>query len=364
MKLPPSVNWQERRLELLDQTRLPGEVVLIAQHTVTDVWWSIREMKVRGAPAIGIAAAYGLLLGLDADRLTSRQALRDELRRRGDYLKTARPTAVNLAWAVDRMLAAAESRDLPTADLLQCLVQEAESIHDEDRRLCRALGEAGLELMRPGLRVLTHCNAGSLAVSELGTALAPLYLAHEQGCSLQVYVDETRPLLQGARLTAFELQQAGIRVTLLCDSMAASLMADSQVDLVLVGADRVTRNGDVINKIGTLNLAVLCRYYSVPFYVACPWPTLDMSLAAGNEVTLEHRAGDEVRRLGSELIAPGEVDVYNPAFDVTPAELVTGLNHRQRADQTASAGGVILPLGETAGGGSGWRKLKGSSSIS
>ena len=323
--LPASVTWCGGRLRLLDQTRLPGELLLETQHSIEDVFQSIRQLKVRGAPAIGIAAAYGLLLGLSAASFATVADLQKELHLRAEYLKSARPTAVNLAFALDRLLSLATGSSLPVQVLLQRLQEEAVALHEEDRKLCRAIGEAGLPLIQPGSRVLTHCNAGALAVSELGTALAPLYLAHQLGRPLHVYASETRPLLQGARLTAFELQQAGLDVTLICDNMAASLMAAGRIDLVLVGTDRVTLRGDVVNKTGTLNLAVLCKHYGLPFYVACPASTLDFNLEGGDEVPLEHRDADEVRRLDGLQIAPEQVAVHNPAFDVTPAELVTGL---------------------------------------
>ncbi len=312
MNAPLSIRWQNDVLELLDQRRLPENVEYLVINSLEEAVEAIRTLAVRGAPAIGIAAAYSLAVTLrdvPADRFPT------VLTENATQLKAARPTAVNLAWAVDRLVDAAG-----VAPSYEGLVAEAEAIHAEDRALCRAIGEAGRPLITPGTRVLTHCNAGALAVSELGTATAPLYLSHAEGVPFKVYADETRPLLQGARLTAWELAAAGIDVTLLCDNAAASLMAAGEVDLVLVGTDRVTANGDVINKIGTLNLALLCAHFGVPFHVACPSSTFDADTASGAEVIIEQRAAEEV--LGTRA---AEVPVYNPAFDVTPARLVSSL---------------------------------------
>lgn len=310
--VPPAVRWQDGRLELLDQRRLPDTVCYLGIETLEDAVTAIRTLTVRGAPAIGIAAAYALAVcmrDVPPDRFDA------VLAQQAGALKAARPTAVNLAWAVDRLVNTAGSSRDP-----QHLVREAERIHEEDRRICRAIGAAGRGLITPGCRVLTHCNAGALAVSELGTATAPLYLAHADGVPFRVYADETRPLLQGSRLTAWELAEAGIDVTVLCDNAAASLMAAGGVDMVLVGTDRVTANGDVVNKIGTLNLAVLCRHYEIPFYVACPSSTFDAATATGADVTIEQRSPDEVLGPGTARVA-----AYNPAFDVTPAALVSAL---------------------------------------
>jgi|TARA_B100000315_G_scaffold256614_1_gene302943 methylthioribose-1-phosphate isomerase len=322
-KIPLSVSWEEDRLLLLDQTRLPGEIVIEEQTSVEQVWHAIKELKVRGAPAIGIAAAYGVLVGVDP---SSGEDLSADIRSRIDYLATSRPTAVNLFWALQRMGKKLDDcQGLGNAEIRAGLLGEAEKIHREDREICRRIGELGRPLITENMNILTHCNAGSLAVSELGTALAPIYLASREGTDLHVYADETRPLLQGARLTSWELQQAGIPVTLLCDNMAAHLFSLGRVDMVLVGTDRVTANGDVVNKIGTLNLAILANHYSIPFYVACPSSTVDMTIGSGSEVTIEERSAEEVRHIAGVATAPDEVDVFNPAFDVTPAALVTGL---------------------------------------
>ncbi|NIP16375.1 MAG: S-methyl-5-thioribose-1-phosphate isomerase [Pseudomonadales bacterium] len=312
--LPPAaVLWQNGRLRLLDQRRLPEKVAYLDIGTVEAAHEAIRTLAVRGAPAIGIAAAYALVVAMTAEPEPDAARFRSVLTEHARHLESARPTAVNLAWACARLLAAAErSADLST------IWAEAEAIHAEDRRICRAIGNHGQALIPENAGVLTHCNAGSLAVSELGTATAPLYLGHAAGKRLRVFVDETRPLLQGARLTAWELGAAGIDVTLICDSAAATFMAAGEIDLAIVGTDRVTANGDVVNKIGTLGVAVLCRHFDIPFYVALPSSTFDPDTATGAQVPIEERDPAEV--LGDRA---ADVPTRNPAFDVTPAHLVT-----------------------------------------
>ncbi|MEJ6591426.1 MAG: S-methyl-5-thioribose-1-phosphate isomerase [SAR86 cluster bacterium] len=319
--VPMAVRWESGQLILLDQTQLPHAEVLFVCETIESVFTAITSLKVRGAPAIGIAAAYGLLVGLDVtDDLMAR------LKSRVDYLASARPTAVNLAWALSRMLnCALTSTGLSGSQLVQRLEREAIAIHAEDRLACQAIGAAGAPIVTQYPNVLTHCNAGALAVSALGTALAPIYVAAAQGVAVHVFVDETRPLLQGARLTAFELGRAGVRRTLITDNMAAHVMACGQVDMVLVGADRVAANGDTANKIGTLNLAILCAYYQIPFYVACPASTIDRQTPSGEQIPIEQRHADEVRYFGEYLVAEANTPVFNPAFDITPGELVTGI---------------------------------------
>jgi methylthioribose-1-phosphate isomerase len=317
--LPKSVSWEAGELYLLDQTRLPHDEVMIHCQTVASVFDAISCLRVRGAPAIGIAAAYGLLVESDA------QIEFTELKRRSQYLVSARPTAVNLAWALERMLVKAEALSKIGSIGRDELLQEAMAIHEEDRRSCQAIGDYGLALLKGKHNLLTHCNAGSLAVSEYGTALAPIYRAVEQGQDLHVYVDETRPLLQGARLTSYELARHGIAHTLITDNMAAHVMSLGKVDAVIVGTDRVTANGDVANKIGTLNLAILCQYYNIPFYVACPTSTIDLRTKRGADIDIEYRAADEVRKFSETLTCLPDTPVFNPAFDVTPAALVTAL---------------------------------------
>jgi len=312
---PLSITWQDGQLQLLDQRLLPHTVSYLDIENAEQAWEAINTLAVRGAPAIGIAAAYGLVVAMDGVDEADSAHFRAELKRNGDYLVSSRPTAVNLAWAVHRLQARAERE--PTHGAIR---SEAEAIHEEDRAICRGIGEQAKDLIKPNANVLTHCNAGALAVSELGTATAPLYLSHAEGKPFHVYVDETRPLMQGARLTAFELNNAGISVELICDNMAATLMSQDAVDLAIVGTDRVTRNGDVVNKIGTLNLAVLCGHFGVPFYVACPSSTFDPLTPSGKEVVIEERAPEEV--LGEHA---AKVSVRNPAFDVTPNSLVSAI---------------------------------------
>lgn len=322
--LPRTVSWDNRTLRLLDQRLLPRERSLISCHKIEDVFECIQTLAVRGAPAIGIAAAYGLLVDLFETRRSLPQ-LKQQLSERAEYLISARPTGVNLPWAVNRMMGVVEGRFNDTGELLERLEREAIAIHQEDIRACHQIGDHGVALVRQYPNVLTHCNAGSLAVSELGTALAPIYRAFEEGVQIHVFVDETRPLLQGARLTAYELQSVGVNYTLITDNMAAHMMAIGEVDMVLVGADRIVANGDVANKIGTLNLAILCQHFNIPFYVACPVSTIDVNTESGADINIEQRKSIEVTHWKGEQIAPDNAHVANPAFDVTPANLVTGI---------------------------------------
>ena len=313
----PTIAWSPngRALRILDQTALPEREVLCDLVNLDDVIDAICTLKVRGAPAIGVAAAMGLVVALEnsaGGRGSLARAMLDEFAAR---LIASRPTAVNLPWAVNRMTRIATQ--LRDSELLVGLRDEAQQIFDEDVAMCARIGDAGLSLIAVGARVLTHCNAGALATAGIGTALAPIYRAHDIGRSVQVFANETRPLRQGARLTAWELQRAGVPVTVLPDSAAASLLRDGKVDLVIVGADRVAANGDVANKVGTYPLALAAREHHVPFYVALPWSTIDLTSATGNAITIEQRASSELQPL------PPNVSVYNPAFDVTPANLVT-----------------------------------------
>ncbi len=321
-----AVRWQDGELFLLDQTLLPGKIVMEQQTSAAQVRDSIRQLKVRGAPAIGIAGAYGLVLALRDKLHLERDSFIAEMRKQADYLEAARPTGVNLRWALHRMVQ--RGLEPGTADPQQIhaeLLAEAIRIHDEDRRLCRNIGAAGRPLIQPGMGILTHCNAGWLATSELGTATAPMYLAHRDGVDFRVYADETRPLLQGARLTTWELMQAGIDVTLICDNMAATMMARGRIDLVITGADRVAANGDAANKIGTLGVAILARHFKIPFYIAIPYSTIDPDAAGGADIPIEERAPEEVTCWGAHRTAPDNVKVGNPAFDVTPNNLISGI---------------------------------------
>ncbi len=320
------VRWDNGVLYLLDQTRLPLQVVMEEQETIEQVWDSIRTLKVRGAPAIGLAAAYGMLVGMDGLLLRPSVERMEALRSRAAYLESSRPTAVNLSWAARRMVRAGERVSLePGRPWYEALVREAVAIQEEDRKLSRRIGMNGRPLITEGCGVLTHCNAGVLAASALGTATAPMYLAHADGVHFTVYVDETRPLLQGARLTSFELQSAGIDVTLITDNMAAAIMSEGRINLVIVGADRVARNGDTANKIGTLGVAVLARHFGIPFYVACPASTIDLSLPNGAGIPIEERDGAEVTSFAGTRTAPQGMRARNPAFDVTPHSFISGI---------------------------------------
>jgi len=319
------VGGLDGRMELIDQTLLPGEFKVISCRTAEDVWDAIKVLRVRGAPAIGVAAAMGVVVAVQ-NVPDDEKAVLEAAARAADYLATSRPTAVNLFWALDRMRRTAERcRGSGGRAVKEALLAEATAIRDSDAAMCRAIGDHGQHLVKEGCGVLTHCNAGSLAAAEYGTALAPLYRAQELGRRFRVYVDETRPLLQGARLTMWELMRAGIDCTLICDNMAAAVMRQGKVDLVLVGADRIAANGDTANKIGTYGVAVLARHHGVPLYVAAPSSTFDLRLESGDEIPIEERGAEEVTHGFGRRTAPAGAKVYCPAFDVTPAELIAGI---------------------------------------
>lgn len=321
------VGQADGHLVLLDQTQLPTRVVEIECRDLAAVVDAIKRLCIRGAPAIGIAAAYGVCLGLQHVAGAGTEALFAQLERVVARLAASRPTAVNLFWALDRMQAAARrvSNLGAPAAIRAALWAEARSIHDEDLRTCRAIGHAGAALLADGQGVLTHCNAGGLATSGYGTALAVLFAAHAAGKRLHVYVDETRPLLQGSRLTAWELLRQGIDATVICDSMAAVVMRERRVQAVVTGADRIAANGDTANKIGTYGLALVAAAHKIPFYVAAPTSSFDRGIASGAEIPIEQRSADEVTHVFGTQIAPDGVRVYNPAFDVTPAHLVAAI---------------------------------------
>lgn len=324
--LPRSIEWTDGELYLLDQTQLPLKTIMEKQETAKQVWESIRVLKVRGAPAIGVAAAYGLCVALKHAIHKPLGEFVAEMEKQAAYLDSSRPTAVNLGWAMRRMVKHAKSMSVSSAtELYGILVDEACLIHKQDIALSHGMGKYGAPLIKEGMGVLTHCNAGALATSELGTATAPMYVAQSLGINFRVYADETRPLLQGARLTAWELQKSGIDVTLITDNMAAHIMSQGLIDMVIVGTDRVAANGDVANKIGTLGVAILAKHYGIPFYVACPSSTVDMNTETGAGIPIEEREEHEVTEFGARRTAPEGVKVRNPAFDVTPHELVAGL---------------------------------------
>ncbi|WP_409345229.1 S-methyl-5-thioribose-1-phosphate isomerase [Paenibacillus sp. MBLB4367] len=323
-----SVSWNADHVEMLDQRLLPEVIEFLDLTTAQQVWESIRNLTVRGAPAIGISAAYGVYLGIRGNGADDRSSLAAEVVKVADYLATSRPTAVNLFWALDRMKRragelAAEAGDVPA--MKEALLEEAKQIQAEDEETCRMIGEHALTLFTDGMGVLTHCNAGGLATAKYGTALAPMYLAQERGMNLKVFADETRPVLQGARLTAFELQQAGVDVTLICDNMAGMVMSKGWVQAVIVGTDRVAANGDVANKIGTYSVAVLAKAHGIPVYVACPLSTIDLNTPTGAEIPIEERHEDEITQGFGKRTAPKGVKVFNPAFDITPNEYVTAI---------------------------------------
>jgi methylthioribose-1-phosphate isomerase len=321
---PVSWSSDSRGVRILDQRELPARETYRDLRTVDEVHDAILTLAVRGAPAIGIAGAMGMTLAIDGAERCADEVM-NHLADAHVRIRAARPTAVNLAWAVDRMMEVARGAARDGADVARVLRAEATRILDEDRAMCRRIGEHGASLIRDGARVLTHCNAGALATGGMGTALAAIYVAVEQGKRVEVFADETRPLLQGSRLTAWELRRAGIPVTVLVDGAAASLMAQGRVDLCIVGADRIAANGDAANKIGTFSVAIAAKHHEIPFYIAAPTSTFDPATPTGAEIHIEERAADEVRCGFGRLTAPADVAVYNPAFDVTPAELITAI---------------------------------------
>ena len=340
--MPVRTIWSEDgRIHLIDQTLLPTTLRVLEITTVDQMWEAIRTLRIRGAPAIGVAAAYGVWVAVRDNPSRSTGELAMAAAAAADHLATSRPTAVNLFWALRRMKNVVAQADGVAPDAFrQAILAQADTILEEDNRICRAIGRHGAALLDDGCRVLTHCNAGGLATAQYGTALAPVYWAvEEEGKRIEVVADETRPLLQGARLTAWELSQAGIPVTLICDNMAAVVMRRGLVDVVIVGTDRVASNGDFANKIGTYGVAVLAREHGIPLYVAAPMSSIDMALASGDEIPIEERDAAEVTWFGGTVVAPEGIRVYNPAFDVTPKELVAGFITEK---------GVIRPPYDTA----------------
>jgi methylthioribose-1-phosphate isomerase len=321
-----SVYFENGMLKILDQTKIPNVTEFLEITKIEDTWDAIKQLKVRGAPAIGIAAAYGLVLGMKDAPETSFEDFFTYFLKHSDYLASSRPTAVNLFWALKRMKERAlKEKDQPVSSIKKALEEEAHLIRQEDEEVCRSIGENALTLLKDGIGILTHCNAGGIATARYGTALAPLYLAKEKGWNIKVYADETRPLLQGARLTAWELMLAGIDVTLITDSMAAMVMQKGWVQAVIVGCDRVAANGDVANKIGTYGVALLAKAHNIPFYVAAPTSTIDLETKTGEDIPIEERDAEEITEGFGTRTAPEGVKVFNPAFDVTPHTLVTAI---------------------------------------
>ncbi|MBR0233831.1 MAG: S-methyl-5-thioribose-1-phosphate isomerase [Synergistaceae bacterium] len=322
-----SVRLDNDELILLDQTKLPNEINILRLTDIKDIWQAIYKLQVRGAPAIGVAAAFGLYISAMKIESNDYDEFFNGVHEAKEYLNSARPTAVNLSWALNRMEKVIfDNPDKSVSELKELLKSEAIAIKSEDSEMCRKIGEHGLTLIKNGDGILTHCNAGQLATSKYGTALAPIHLGRERGMNFHVFCDETRPLLQGARLTAFELTADGVDTTLICDNMASQVMKNGWINAVFVGCDRVAANGDACNKIGTSGVAVLAKYYKIPFYVFTPTSTIDMSIENGDKIIIEQRPSNEVTETWyKKRMAPEDVKVYNPAFDVTDHELITAI---------------------------------------
>ncbi len=319
-----SIEWREDHVRIIDQTFLPGRTVYCDIRDVGQMWDAIKKLKVRGAPAIGIAAAYAFYLGIKDIQDVSYAGFKIEVDRISNYLSSSRPTAINLKWALDRIASTIHAlREKPIDEIKESVLRLAKTIHEEDKRICKKIGLEGQKLIPKEANILTHCNTGSLATGQYGTALSMIFHAHEAGKKIHVWVDETRPLMQGSRLTAWELDKAGIPMKLVIDSAAGHLMKSGKVDLIVVGTDRVAANGDTANKIGTYTLSVLAGAHGIPFYVAAPLSSIDMAVATGDDIPIEERDSSEITTIGGTKIAPKRIDTFNPAFDVTPAENIT-----------------------------------------
>jgi methylthioribose-1-phosphate isomerase len=325
----PTIEWEggiHGRIRLIDQTLLPSELKYVYCEDVKSIWHAIKTLMVRGAPAIGIAGAMGVVLGVKDINTENVDTFLKELKQITTYLGSSRPTAVNLFWGITRMERIAQEKNGNSVQKIkELLLEEALKIQNEDKAICRRIGENGAGLIKDGSSILTHCNAGGLATADYGTALAVLFKAKEQGKKIKVYADETRPLLQGSRLTAWELMHAGIDVTLICDNMAAHVMKQDKVQGVIVGADRIAANGDTANKIGTYGISILAKEHGIPFYVAAPVSTFDLSIKSGDDIPIEERSPEEVTNGFGKRTAPEGINVFNPAFDVTPAKNITAI---------------------------------------
>ncbi len=322
----PAVEWEKGKIKIIDQTELPREVVYLHLKSIQEVREAICTMKIRGAPALGVIGALGVAMEIQKCKARDYLTFKEELEKLCRFLESSRPTAVNLSWAIDRIRRRVkESPHLSIFELKAAVEREALRILEEDVKCTRDLGEIGASLVEDGDVILTHCNAGALATAGYGTALSVIYRAKEQGKKIKVFVDETRPFLQGARLTAWELTREKIPVTLICDNMAGKVMQEGKINKVIVGADRVSSNGDVANKIGTYTLAVLAREHKIPFYVACPLSTIDFSIKSGDEIPIEIRDKREITHFCGNKIVPEGIDVYNPAFDVTPSTYISAI---------------------------------------
>ncbi|MBM4054439.1 MAG: S-methyl-5-thioribose-1-phosphate isomerase [Planctomycetes bacterium] len=325
----PTIEWEgniEGRVRLIDQTKLPTELKYIYCEDVKSMWHAIKTLMVRGAPAIGIAAVTGVVLGIKDIHADNSEVFLKELKNVTHYLGSSRPTAVNLFWGLSRMeRVARENLNRPVREIKELLLKEAINVQNEDKSICRQIGENGAKFIKDGDGVLTHCNAGGLATADYGTALAVMFKAYEHGKKFKVYADETRPLLQGARLTTWELMHAGIDVTLICDNMAAHVMKLGKIQCVIVGADRIAANGDTANKIGTYGVSILAKEHGIPFYVAAPVSTFDLNIASGDAIPIEERSSEEVTCGFGKRTAPEGIKVFNPAFDVTPAKNIKAI---------------------------------------
>ena len=319
-----TVRWRKNKVELIDQGELPAKMKYVCCRTLKDIFSAIKTMKVRGAPAIGITGAYGVYLGIRKSRAEDFKSFKCDIEKCVKYLGASRPTARNLFWALERMLREAEkNKKKPVSEIKRLMLAQAHLLLAEDKKICRKIGQYGQKLIKRGSSVLTHCNAGGLATADYGTALGVIFAGKSK--IRKVYVDETRPRLQGARLTAWELTKAKVPAVLICDNMAASFMARSKIDMVIVGADRIASNGDTANKIGTYSLAVAARYHNIPFYVAAPISTFDLSLSSGKEIPIEERCVSEVKEINGKYITVKDIKAENPAFDITPARLISGI---------------------------------------
>lgn len=321
-----TIYLEDNKIKLIDQTRLPLEFVTLEIDDYKILAEAVKKLQVRGAPAIGIAGAFGVVIGMQNFQGNDKTAFIALAERIISELAATRPTAVNLFWALNKMKSTLlENKQKSIGEIKQLLKAQALQIYEQDKQICRALGRHGASVVENNTTILTHCNAGALATADYGTALGVIYTAHEQGKKISVYADETRPLLQGARLTSWELMQAGIDVTLICDNMAAYVMQQGLIDYIFVGADRIASNGDTANKIGTYNLAVLAQYHNIPFYIVAPTSTIDFEISTGKQIPVEQRTAEEVSVGFGKRTAPENVKVYNPAFDVTPHELITAI---------------------------------------
>ncbi|GAA0344754.1 S-methyl-5-thioribose-1-phosphate isomerase [Bacillus carboniphilus] len=343
--IPVSVEWKDDHIRLLNQQALPESTEYIELTTIQDVYDSIVTLKVRGAPAIGITAAFGLALAAQGYETSELAEWRAQLKKDRDYLAESRPTAVNLFWALDRMVQSVECAQTVNEAKTE-LIHEAIRIQAEDEAICRQIGEHALSLLKNGEAVMTICNAGSIATARYGTALAPFHIGKEKGIDFKVYACETRPVLQGSRLTAWELMQSGVDVTLITDNMAAHTMKTKDIKAVIVGADRIVANGDTANKIGTFGLAVLAKEFNIPFYVAAPLSTFDVTIESGEEIPIEERAPEEVTEIQGVKTAPENVQVFNPAFDVTPNEYITAIITEKGVVQAPFAEGIQMLFSE------------------